>query len=644
MAEGNNKGELNSTSKTGDGTLAGKSTPWNCSCFRRRKPNRTQQREARGNGSGVQWFQRNRLLWWLLLITVWACLGSYVRSSWDHGHEKYSFGNVSRNKNLETEKNQREDLIVTDISFTGISLAVKNVTDQNQVGDDKTTDVVKAIKDNGVSKDRTERVGHGLRGKVFGWQKTLRGVEGLEIEEQKVGVPKRNASHGMLVGPFDLIEQRILEWSPRERPGTCDRTSDFARLVWSRRFVLIFHELSVTGASLSMMELATELLSCGATVYAVALSKKGELKPELSRRRISVLQDNGDLSFKTALKADLVIAGSAACASWIDQYIDIFPARANQVAWWIMENQREYFDQAKIVLSRVKMLAFLSKSQFQTWLNWCEEENIKLWSQPPVIPLSINDELACAAGIACKSSNPSSSTKKMMDKRHSLRESVRTEMGLTDNDVLLLSLSTINREKGQLLLLQSANLMIEKEYLQAKSYKDPVDMNLDLSTLVRRHHLRALDKMLNGSLSFSLTHRRKLLDCGGRNYQFVKILIGSVGAKRNKVHYVKELLRFVSQHPNLSKSVLWTQSTKRVAALYAAADAYIINSQAIQKLLVSYHVFQRSVRFFFLTTILSCSIMCTLLSFTLSYHILSSYTYRFHYILYKILFFILLYY
>lgn len=68
---------------------------------------------------------------------------------------------------------------------------------------------------------------------------------------------------------------------------------------------------------------------------------------------------------------------------------------------------------------------------------------------------------------------------------------------------------------------------------------------------------------------------------GGTPDHSVKILIGSVGSKSSKVLYVKELLRFLSEHSNVSKSVLWTPATTRVAALYAAADVYIINSQVI---------------------------------------------------------------
>lgn len=61
--------------------------------------------------------------------------------------------------------------------------------------------------------------------------------------------------------------------------------------------------------------------------------------------------------------------------------------------------------------------------------------------------------------------------------------------------------------------------------------------------------------------------------------QSLKILIGSVGSKSNKVVYVREIIRFLSENPNLSKSVIWTPAATRVASLYSAADVYVTNSQ-----------------------------------------------------------------
>ncbi|KAF3450788.1 hypothetical protein FNV43_RR06877 [Rhamnella rubrinervis] len=591
MEESNNRGELKSSLRSGGSfksTLSGRSTPRNSPSFRRLNSSRTPRKEARVVGSGVQWFRNNRLLFWLLLITLWTYLGFYVQSRWAHGNKDnfLGFGNKQGNGNSEMGQNLRRDLIANDIS-----LAVKNETNENRVGDGRRIDVVLAKTGNGVSsqrrtnsKKRTKKGQRSLRGKVRGKQKKKVEVESLEMEEQEPDIPKTNTSYGMLVGPFGLIEDRILEWSPEKRSGTCDRKGDFARLAWSRRFVLIFHELSMTGAPLSMLELATELLSCGATVSAVVLSKKGGLMSELSKRRIKVLEDKADLSFKTAMKADIIIAGSAVSASWIDQYIDHFPAGGSQVAWWIMENRREYFDRAKVVLNRVKMLVFISESQSTQWLNWCEEEKIKLRSQPVLVPLSINDEIAFVAGINCTLNTPMFTSEKMLEKRQLLRDSVRKEMGLTDNNMLVMSLSSINPGKGQLLLLESARLMIKKDSFHDNSkIRNPVDIGKDQSSLARRHHLRAFSQNLNnGTVSSDLTHRRQMSsDNEGMLNHSVKILIGSVGSKSNKVLYVKELLSFLSQHSNLSKSVLWTPATTRVAALYAAADAYIINSQGL---------------------------------------------------------------
>ncbi|KAJ9179124.1 hypothetical protein P3X46_010947 [Hevea brasiliensis] len=595
-------------------TLSGRSTPNNSPTFRRLHSSRTPRREGRSVGGSVQWFRSNRLVYWLLLITLWAYLGFYVQSRWAHGDNKeefLGFGGKTRSGIPDTEQNTRQDLLANDSS-----MAVNNGTNKIQIEEHRRIGVVLAKSGNKVSskhnkvsssRKRSKRAGRRLRSKARRKQKTTIEAGSNDVEVQEPDIPQKNTSYGFLVGPFGSSEDRVLEWSPEKRTGTCDRKGNFARLVWSRKFVLIFHELSMTGAPLSMMELATEFLSCGATVSAVVLSKKGGLMPELARRGIKVLEDRADLSFKTAMKADLVIAGSAVCASWIDQYIAHFPAGGSQIAWWIMENRREYFDRSKIVLDRVKMLVFLSESQTKQWLSWCEEEKVKLRSPPAIVQLSINDELAFVAGIPCSLNTPSSSPEKMLEKGRLLRDSVRKEMGLTDNDVLVMSLSSINAGKGQLLLLESAQLLIEKEPLQ--KIRTAVVMDGDRSTLAAKHHIRALlqesrdtDKFSDSQSSKSsissnepnkkgsqlsrlLNRRRKrrkvLSNLEGAQEQHLKVLIGSVGSKSNKVLYVKEMLRYVSEHSNLSKSVIWTPATTRVASLYSAADIYVINSQGL---------------------------------------------------------------
>ncbi|XP_057455204.1 uncharacterized protein LOC130746552 [Lotus japonicus] len=599
MEESNNRGEFlakQSSLRSGGGsfksTLSGRSTPRNSPSFRRFNSIRTPRIEGRGGvGGGALWFRSNRVLLWLLLITLWAYLGFFVQSRWAHSDKKEEFsgfGTGPRNTNSDDEPSHHRDLLASDNS----SLSANNETDRNKAGIvGKIINVALAKKENDVpsqsktkSKKRSRRSVRTSKGKARGSkQKRTPEVKNSDIEEPEPEIPDTNSTYGMLVGPFGASEDRILEWSPQKRSGTCNRKEDFARLVWSRRFILIFHELSMTGAPLSMMELATELLSCGATVSAVVLSKKGGLMSELTRRRIKVLEDKADLSFKTAMKADLVIAGSAVCASWIEQYIERFPAGASQVAWWIMENRREYFDRSKGVLDRVKMLVFLSESQSKQWQKWCEEERIKLRASPEIVPLSVNDELAFVAGIPSTLNTPSFSTEKMIEKRQLLRESVRGEMGLTDNDMLVISLSSINPGKGQLLLLESASSVVESGQLQDdEEMKKSTNIREGLATVTRRRRARKLLPSLKGGKMTSLSRKKQVLaNIKGTMQQSLKVLIGSVGSKSNKGDYVKGLLNFLALHPNTSKAVLWTPSTTRVASLYSAADVYVINSQGL---------------------------------------------------------------
>ncbi|KAL0554096.1 hypothetical protein IC582_008007 [Cucumis melo] len=616
--EGNNRGDFlgnvvkpSSLRPSGSfkPSLSGKSTPRGSPSFRRLHSSRTPRREARSTGFGLHWIRNNKVLFWLLLITLWAYLGFYVQSRWAHGDNKDEFlGFGGQQSNQKTEQNQSDSLI-----STSNHLVVENRSGENNRSDGGVVNVVLARKGNGVSASKKpkprKRSKRSKRDKVRNKGKIPAEVTNHDIEEQEPEIPLKNSSYGMLVGPFGSTEDRILEWSPEKRSGTCDRKGDFACLVWSRRFVLIFHELSMTGAPISMMELATELLSCGASVSAVALSKKGGLMSELSRRRIKVLDDKADLSFKTAMKADLVIAGSAVCASWIDGYIEHFPAGASQVAWWIMENRREYFNRSKVVLDRVKMLIFISELQSKQWLNWCQEENIKLRSQPAIVPLSVNDELAFVAGISCSLNTESSSPEKMLEKKQLLRNTIRKEMGVGDNDVVVMTLSSINPGKGHFLLLESSNLLIDQGLKRDDSkIRNPNDSSPSRPKLARRRYMRALLQKLNDSglplkvpiLNESsknsieklylqdpvndmtrVTGRKLLADGGELPETSFKLIIGSVGSKSNKVVYVKRLLRFLAQHSNLSQSVLWTPATTRVASLYSAADIYVINSQGI---------------------------------------------------------------
>ncbi|KAI7736426.1 hypothetical protein M8C21_016099 [Ambrosia artemisiifolia] len=457
-------------------------------------PSGKSRRVERTNGFNTNCFRSNRIVLWLLLMTLWAYAGFCIQSMWAHGGDKEEivWGNDEIDKSFElsvSEINISRVLTFDDVKINANQSDVKKMdlameTSSNRGMRHNTLFVKKRSKrsrrgsGSGFGSGSSSRAKRGNKKKLMHTEHS----NGIEVQEE---IPRTNATYGMLVGPFGSLEDRVVGLSPAKISGTCDRKSHFARLVWSKKFVLVFHELSMTGAPLSMMELASEILSCGGTVSVVALSRKGGLLPELTRKKIKVLEDKDKLSFKAAMKADLVIAGSA------------------------------------------------------QWMGWCEEENIKFKSAPSLVPLSVNDELAFVAAISCSLNTPAFTVEKMLEKRLLLRKLVREEMGVKDSDMLVMALSSINPGKGHLLLLESVHLATNRKP------GGMIDDNQD----------------------------KKGSD--------IKLLIGSVGSKSNKVVYVKSLLGFLSNHTDLQNSVIWTPATTRVASLYSAADVYVINSQGI---------------------------------------------------------------
>ncbi|KAG6422288.1 hypothetical protein SASPL_118854 [Salvia splendens] len=600
---------------------SGKSTPRGSPSFRRLSSGRTPRREGARSGGHIfsYCFRSNRIVLWLLLITLWAYAGFYFQSRWAHGDNKEDlfsggYGGEINGGKPGSQKSNRRDLIAAG------ALESKNGTSnsslENVEGDLSERGSGNSFKKSKASKKRSKRSGRSSRRRSSSKLKVVTQDVESEVDVPIEEIPKKNTTYGFLVGPFGSVEDSILDWSPEKRSGTCDRKGAFARLVWSRKFVLIFHELTMTGAPLAMMELATEFLSCGATISVIVLNKKGSLMSELHRRKIKVLEDKSDLSFKTAMKANIIIAGSAVCSSWIEQYLSRTVLGSSQIMWWIMENRREYFDRSKHVLNRVKKLIFLSEQQSKQWLAWCEEEKIKLKEEPALVPLSVNDELAFAAGISCSLNTPSFTTQNMLEKRQSLRNAVRQEMGLADDDMLAVTLSSINPGKGQLLFMESARLVIDQgQQLNSSGLKDPILMDHDyysrallqnrrrdiksysgpklsgksssntdtpIKKRIRSSHIFTNEGRLDTMMYGREARRRKMLSQNvGKKGQNLKVLIGSVGSKSNKVPYVKTLLTYLSTHSNLSKSVLWTPATTRVASLYAAADVYVMNSQGI---------------------------------------------------------------
>lgn len=213
--------------------LSGKSTPRGSPSFRRLNSSRTPRKDGRTGGFGTNCFKSNRIVLWLLLITLWAYAGFYIQSRWAHGDNKEGiFG--GNDSNDETDKTESEQVPRRDLSVSNNSFTDQVVINVNQPDVKKTNNMVKNIS-NGVSKShtivpikkRTKRSRRKRGNKKKGLETEI--SKNLEIQEEQL--PNTNATYGMLFGPFGSIEDKVLEWSPTKRSGTCDRKSQFARLV-----------------------------------------------------------------------------------------------------------------------------------------------------------------------------------------------------------------------------------------------------------------------------------------------------------------------------------------------------------------------------------------------------------------------------
>lgn len=133
-------------------------------------------------------------------------------------------------------------------------------------------------------------------------------------------IGKSDRSFGRVLGPFDDLERRVLGSSRKGR--ACSSQGRFPDFVRKKNFVVVFHELSMTGAPLAMLELASKIVSCGGKVSAVILNKRGGLYKELVQRGVMIVRDKYTYSWKAAARADLVVAGSAACNAWLGTMVD----------------------------------------------------------------------------------------------------------------------------------------------------------------------------------------------------------------------------------------------------------------------------------------------------------------------------------
>eukprot|EP00249_Psilotum_nudum_P028962 c39005_g1_i1 orf=197-1393(-) len=333
-------------------TVSGRFTPRSSSSFKRSQFVRTASRETRPAVAQASWYRRfssRRLFPWLIVIALWSYIGFHVQSRWAHNEGKAGLTLLDTHVEMDQELKSRASRLQNVEENNFAAQKYHNVSNRfpgdflesgTGLSDIQKSEIQSS---HSTSKNWTEnRLWQGRTPARMSDHEVANGTASQPVLEEgqrevilemsnnatykgyspnfswnfpAVGVV--NDSMGKLVGPFDEIERRVLGSMAREVWSSYETNFFFAQFVRGKSFLVVLHELSLTGAPLAMMELASEIHRCGGKVSAVALSRGGGLLRELLMRGIKVLKDKGRLSFRAAAKADVVVAGSAVCASWI---------------------------------------------------------------------------------------------------------------------------------------------------------------------------------------------------------------------------------------------------------------------------------------------------------------------------------------
>ena len=292
------------------------------SLFSRNAPNFKTRREGRGVGSLMTRWQSycevgRRFLPWILLILVWFFIGFRLHISWSEGELQGLSG--SRNGSEYTTARFPHEIAHKKLRLKGwLSEWIPE-----KIGSDS-DDALEHAKGDSDPWILTTHADEDMGADAEDNSKIPLDDDDVDgIAEHVIGAGSHiNHSNrlffGKVVGPFDDLERQVLGiGGDNVRGRACSSRGRFPDFVKRKNFVVVFHELSLTGAPLAMLELASKIVSCGGKVSAVILNKRGGLYKELVQRGITIVRDNYTNSWKAAARADLVVAGSAACNAWI---------------------------------------------------------------------------------------------------------------------------------------------------------------------------------------------------------------------------------------------------------------------------------------------------------------------------------------
>lgn len=217
-----------------------------------------------------------------------------------------------------------------------------------------------------------------------------------------------------------------------------------------KRLLLVSHELSLTGGPLLLMELAVLLKNAGGAVKWVTNQKETDntavsqkLEAKLVANGIQICPARGSITIQAAHEADLIILNTAVAGKWIDSaFKGDVSAILPKMLWWIHEMRGHYFTVDLVKhLPNVGGAMIDSFSTAEYWKNRTQERLRIAMPRTYVVHLGNSRELMLASIDTLA--------------RKLMREHVREDLGLNDDDIIFAIINSVSRGKGQDLFLKS---------------------------------------------------------------------------------------------------------------------------------------------------------------------------------------------
>lgn len=221
--------------------------------------------------------------------------------------------------------------------------------------------------------------------------------------------------------------------------------------------LLVSHQLDLSGGPLFLTELGGAMVRSGADVRLVNLTPRPSTHHLATRQGIGLC--SLPASFAHASRADLVLVNTAVAKTWIREWLTRDPAGAVKLVWWIHEIDTDRFARQMDASGAVAALLFDSHASLRQW----QSTGLRLPPLARVLHLSVSD-----AFIDSADETRFPYLRYPLLRRLGIgpvlrtREAIRRALGVGRDEFLLALFGYYAPEKGQDLLMRTVGRLLNR--------------------------------------------------------------------------------------------------------------------------------------------------------------------------------------